>query len=113
MRRTPAPVLRSVATNSGQWRETPTECRAHVEKYLSIMLPDPSMVVITDCHRLGSTKPASGDFTAKGVQKARPIIFKVKDYFQVRAIRENLDKLKAHFNENPSEKSQTAKNYLI
>ena len=38
------------------------------------------------------------------MQKARPIIFKVKDFFQVRAIRDNIENLKKHFSDNPQEK---------
>lgn len=96
-------LLVGVPEKEGSWAETPSECRVHVQKYLDIMLPDSSKVDITDCHRLGNNKPKQGDLTARGIQKARPIIFKVKDFFQVRMIRDNLEKLKKHFEANPQE----------
>ena len=97
-------LLIGVPEKQGTWKETPKDCRDHVQKYLNIILPDPSQVEITDCHRLGSTKPNDGDLTARGEQKARPIIFKVKNFFQIRTIRDNLEKFKPYFDENPNEK---------
>ena len=96
-------ILIGIPEKEGHWKETPGDCQKHVEKVFDMFLPDPSLVQITDCHRLGSKKPAFGDLTSSGVQKARPIIFKVKDFFQVRYIRDNIDKLKKHFTDNPTE----------
>ncbi len=105
-------LLVGVPEKEGQWRETPNDCRAHVQKYLDIILPDSSQVEITDCHRLGNKKPSKGELTAGGVQKARPIIFKVKNFFQVRAIKDNLENLKKHFAANPLEKRVYIKPHL-
>lgn len=96
-------LLIGIPEKEGSWKETPDDCQKHVEKVLDMFLPDSSLVQIIDCHRLGSTKPTIGDMTSSGVQKARPIIFKVKDFFQVRYIRDNIDKLKKHFADNPTE----------
>ena len=67
-------------------------------------------MTILDCHRLGKPKasgesPAGTDeqSTSDTRKNSRPIIFKVKDYFTVRTIRENLPKLKTYFENNPQE----------
>ena len=56
-------ILIGIPEKEGHWKETPGDCQKHVEKVFDMFLPDPSLVQITDCHRLGAKKPAFGDLS--------------------------------------------------
>ena len=103
-------LLLGVPENEVNWKETEKDCLKHINKYLDIMLPDASTIEIIDCHRLG--KKNDDNVTPNGAKKCRPIIFKVRDMFMVRSIRDNLSNLKDHFKNNPSESRVSFRRHL-
>ena len=93
-------LLLGAKEKQGTWKETNKECLEIVQKYLALMIPDPDKIHIIDCHRLGKK---SNEVNSHGEPLCRPIIFKVRDMFEVRIIRDNLKNLSTFFKDNPSE----------
>lgn len=97
------------------WRETNLVCRTKIEDLFRKMgIPDPSLIKIIDCHRLGSVPTEIETVTVNGnvVNKCRPIIFKVADSFMVKVIKDNLSKLKTYYTNHPEERPVYFKRHI-
>ena len=97
------------------WKETNAECcRKIVELFHKMNIPDPDLIKIVDCHRLGKkpTRVETEAIDGKTVNKCRPIIFKVADHFMIKTIKDNLSKLKTYYTNHPDERKVYFKRHI-
>ena len=100
---------------AANWKESKLVCCNKIEElFRKMSIPDPSLIKIIDCHRLGATPTQVKTVTVNGkvVTKCRPIIFKVADSFMVQIIRDNLPNLKTYFANHPGERHVHVKRHI-
>ena len=97
------------------WDETNDDCRRKIiELFQKMNIPNPELINIVDCHRLGKKPTRVEKITINGkvVTKCRPIIFKVADNFMVKIIKDNANNLKTYFSDHPEEKPVHFKSHI-